>query len=354
MKLIDIIRKVNFYKLDLLGIFYLQNGCLYFNKTLIEKVNPNIEDSNIMDMSFYEKGLSIHFNNGANWLIFSTKDKVKIPYSCLNSNIAQHKIPVYEYDFDLLIPLNNIYNVKLNLLVFPEWYKGSCHVINSNIYLYIYQKEMSWINLNNNNFWHFSIADFPSYINGFCREQEADIKQIIGVYNNLLWVHVGGFCLIGIAIETGKLVHQIEDIPSALGLTREEGYYFSFNYLHLNEQEGVLKAFANRYYIEIDLNTLQGVVKKDFGENEKKSWRIRKSTYYPNCPDLLFFSGHYQNISKPNAFGIFDTEKAEIVWYDTTKDDLGYFYNPPQANNKLLAVLDDRHNLLIYERDAMK
>jgi hypothetical protein len=202
--------------------------------------------------------------------------------------------------------------------------------------------------------WHFSIADFPPYINGFYREQEADIKQIIGVYNNLLWVHVGGFRLVGIDIETGKLVYQIEDIPSALGLTKEEGYHFSFNYLHLNQQEGVLKTFANRYYIEIDLNTLQGVVKKDFGENEKKSWRIRKSTYYQDCPDLLYFSGHYQNMNKPNAFGIFDTEKAEIVWYDTTKDDLGYFYNPPQANDKLLAVLDDKHNLLVYERDELK
>jgi hypothetical protein len=65
----------------------------------------------------------------------------------------------------------------------------------------------------------------------------------------------------------------------------------------------------------------------------------------------LFFCGYFQEIHSPNAFGIFDTEKAEIIWSETTKDDLGYFYNPPQANDKLLAVLDDKHNLLVYERD---
>jgi hypothetical protein len=64
---------------------------------------------------------------------------------------------------------------------------------------------------------------------------------------------------------------------------------------------------------------------------------------------LLFFSGHYKDQGAPNAFGIFDTEKMEIVWYDTRKPDGGYFYNPPQANDKYLAILDDKHNLLIYD-----
>jgi hypothetical protein len=204
--------------------------------------------------------------------------------------------------------------------------------------------------------WQFSIANFPNYINGFCREQEADIKQVIGVYNNILWVHVGGFRLVGIDIETGKQLHYIEDIPYALGLTKEERYHFDFSSfggyaIHLDDTRGILKAFAHRYYIEIDLNTLKGSVKKDFGEDWKNSWRIKNSTYYQEYPELLFFSGNYKNIHNPNAFGIFDTEKAEIIWHNTTKDDMGYFYNPPQANDKLLAVLDDKHNLLIYDRE---
>jgi hypothetical protein len=36
---------------------------------------------------------------------------------------------------------------------------------------------------------------------------------------------------------------------------------------------------------------------------------------------------------------------------DTIKEDLGYFYNPPQARDRLLAILDDKHNLLVYDRE---
>ncbi|MDR0543289.1 MAG: hypothetical protein LBH19_13905 [Dysgonamonadaceae bacterium] len=208
------------------------------------------------------------------------------------------------------------------------------------------------IDINNGDIiWQFSISDFPSYINGFYREQAADIKQIIGVYNNILWVHVGGWNLVGIDINTGKKVHHITDMLDLLGLDKDERRYFDFETIHLNEKQGILKVFAHRYYFEIDLNILQGEIKKDFGRTWEESWRIKRSTCYQEYPNLLFFSGYYKNVDNPNAFGIFDTEKAEVIWHDTTKDNLGYFYNPPQANDKLLAVLDDKHNLLIYDRE---
>jgi len=204
--------------------------------------------------------------------------------------------------------------------------------------------------------WHFSVHDFPPYINGFGREQEADIKQIIGIYDDLLWIHVGGFRLVGIDINTGKIVHHIDDMRILLRLNKEEIVYFDFSpfskyAIHLDEENGILKAFAHRFYIEINLNTLTGQVKKDFGKITIESWRIKNSSFYIESPNLLYFSGSYKSIDKPNAFGIFDTERAEIVWYDTTKDDLGHFYTPPQANDKLLAILDDEKNLLIYEKE---
>jgi hypothetical protein len=204
--------------------------------------------------------------------------------------------------------------------------------------------------------WKFSVTDFPNYLNGFYREQKADIKQIIGMYNNILWVHVGGFRLVGIDVKIGKQTNYIEDMAYHLGLTKEERRHFDFasygNSIHLDENTGILKAFAHRYYIEIDLKNLQGKVKKDFGEDWRTSWRIKNSIYYQKYSDLLFFSGYYKNMDKqPNGFGVFDTGKSEILWYDTHKNDGGYFYTPPQANDKLLAILDDKYNLLVYNRE---
>ena len=225
-------------------------------------------------------------------------------------------------------------------MIFPEWYKGSCYVINPNIYIYIYQKEISWIDLNNSIIWQFSISDFPNYISGFGREEKADIKHIIGVYNTILWVHIGGFRLIGIDIETGKQVHYIEDVVKG-----DEQNNF------LDVTNGILKTLSFDYYAEFDLRTL--VFRKQTTIKHKENIKIRASNFYEGDRYLYFCGYHNNKFDKPNTFGIFDTEKAKIVWYDTTKDDLGYFYNPPQANDKLLAVLDDKHNLLVYDRTEM-
>jgi hypothetical protein len=185
--------------------------------------------------------------------------------------------------------------------------------------------------------WQFSIQDFPPYINGFFREQEADIKQIIGVYNNLLWIHVGGFRLVGIDINTGKMIHLIKDV-----LKGENGNNF------LDIKNGTLKTLSYDYYAKFDLQTLQ--FRKQTTVEGEADIKVRASSFYEGDKCLYFCGYHDNKFDKPNAFGIFDTEKAEIIWYDITKDDLGYFYNPPQANDKLLAILDDKHNLLVYER----
>jgi len=124
MKLLELIEDVSFYKIDVSDFFYLKKGDLYLNGKLFGNIVPSIENSNIADVSFYEKGLSINFNNGVNWLFFSEKNKMKIPYNSITSNIVQDKIPIYEYDFNLLTPLNNIYDLKLHSLVFSEWHKG--------------------------------------------------------------------------------------------------------------------------------------------------------------------------------------------------------------------------------------
>jgi hypothetical protein len=326
------------------------NNNIWENQSLIGKVvfiddlmlfTPN--DNSIFvnsDTGTIIDTIFLHYVNHSNEILLGVKSIDSNFYSIA----FNYKTKMFLWEKNLMMSSLNCIRKDYSFLVFLNKSYNFENIINCvNIY-------------SGNILWQFSLKDFPNYINGFCREQEADIKQIIGVYNNFLWVHVGGFRLIGIDIETGKLVHYIEDMPYALGLTKEERYHFDFSpfggySIHLDETQGVLKAFAHRYYIEIDLNTLKGLVKKDFGEDWKKSWRIKNSVYYHEYPDLLFFSGNYQNINNPNAFGIFDTEKAEIIWYDTTKDDLGYFYNPPQANDKLLAVLDDKHNLLVYERD---
>lgn len=207
-----------------------------------------------------------------------------------------------------------------------------------------------FIDIEFNLVWQFNVKNLAQYkeISGeLCTPR---VEQIIGIYNDLLWIHIGGFRLIALNVATGELIYQTETIPVLSGLSKEEGYHFNLRIIHLDEQSGVLKMFAHRYYIEFDINRMQAVVKKDFGKGMEDAWRIMRSVFYQSEPNKLFFCGCYKALRNPNAFGIFDTEKAEIIWYETKKPDEGFFYNPPQANDKLLVALDDQQNLFIYDR----
>ncbi|MFV0329395.1 MAG: hypothetical protein ACK5KL_06140 [Dysgonomonas sp.] len=348
-----IILNVNSFLLDT-DLFYLKGKYLYYRET---RISINQEGYRI---NKYKDNIFIEFfstDDGFEKTLVLSSDKIEKDPAVFNimqrGNILKDGFTLflsYDKEYNTYI---NIINLNLQKVVWSiiDTFKDFRIIDNRHVIL-IDKKSLMFFNfVENVELWHFSIQDFPPYINDSFREQEADIKQIIGMYNNLLWIYVGGWHLVSIDINSGKEVHHIENVLDLFGLSKEDRYHVNLNdTIHLNEQEGVLKMFAHRYYFEINLNTLQGEVIKDFGPNWNPDWRIKSSNYYQQYPNLLFFCGYYKATDAPNAFGIFDTEKAEIIWYDTTKDDLGYFYNPPQVNDKLLAILDDKHNLLIYER----
>ncbi|MDR0865388.1 MAG: hypothetical protein LBO74_10730 [Candidatus Symbiothrix sp.] len=204
---------------------------------------------------------------------------------------------------------------------------------------------------NGNLLWQFSVSDFPSYKNYCGEEIKAEIRQIIGVYNNILWLYISVSHLVGIDVETGEKVYHIDDITDFLGLKEKEAGDFIGLDCHLDEQNGVIKAFAYRYYFEIDLNALQGKIKKDFGEDFQSSWRIRCGRYYPNDKNL-YFVGARRGEAVNRAVGIFDTESCEVIWYDEPLEEKKFlfFTDAPQANEKYLGVLDSENNLRIYEQ----
>lgn len=198
------------------------------------------------------------------------------------------------------------------------------------------RRKVSCINIQTGGIlWEFSVENFPNYLNGAFSEEEANIKKIIGVYHDILWIHVGGFILVGIEIETGKMVHKINNV---LGDSEN-------NFLDIGN--GLLKTLSYNYYAEFDLQTLQ--FKKQTIVESDANITIGANSFYEGEP-CLYFCGYYNNSYIPNVLGIFDSLKTEIVWHDTIKESLGNLYSPPQVNDKWLIILDDEKNLLVYER----
>ncbi|MFK7061451.1 hypothetical protein V3Q90_15135 [Flavobacterium oreochromis] len=201
--------------------------------------------------------------------------------------------------------------------------------------------------------WQFSFSQLSNYITDEGEEKLVELVSIIGVYNTILWLLVTDRRLVGLNAETGALLHEV-NLCESLGLKPQtvENYSFSMNNLafkaHLDEEKGIIKSFAHRYYWELDLNTLKADIKVDFGPGN--TWRIQKSKFYEGDKNL-YFIGAKNGETFDRAIGIFDTEKYEITWYDEPLGEGRYlFFTDIQANDKLLGALDSEQNLRIYEK----
>ncbi|WP_101688942.1 hypothetical protein [Dysgonomonas massiliensis] len=344
---------IKFIHLDDKTCIYFDGKLIYeyvFEKRLCVFLFESDKDSNITYLYLNENQMVIRYNSGEGEIYdFRSKYIETIPYDVDKPCIVSDLIVVMDFDYDAMLYISNLFNIKENELMFSEWLYENLFFLDN--YLFSKQDQsIKLFNLEGTEIWQFSISDFPYYINHFGEERKPEIEQIIGIYNNILWVYASQNSFLGIDIVTGNLVYHIEDIPSFLGLQGDSRLGFSVYTIHLDQNAGVLKSFAFRYYFEVDLNTLTGKMKRDFGKWED-GWRINRSSFRQEEPNLLFFSGMYKLVdTTPNAFGIFDTEKAEIIWHETRKEGQGFFNKPIQVNEKLLAVLDDECNLIIYER----
>lgn len=187
--------------------------------------------------------------------------------------------------------------------------------------------------------WSFTIADFPNYKHALkYKIVEAEIELIIGIYNDILWVLLGDIdsTLLGIDVNTGKLEHQLK---SSLVLSSQVN--------HLDHQKGTIKTLAGNYYRELDLVTLE-TRKYEFSE----IFLIHKSTFYEG-DRYMYFCARKNTLSFPNSFGIFDTKKKEIIWHEISTENEQYFFDPPQANEKILGILDSTKALRIYKKDEI-
>ena len=219
---------------------------------------------------------------------------------------------------------------------------------NRNIYMYSgnqFEKRIS-----------YSLSNIPAYKDVDGNFQPAELDSIIGIYKGLLWLYIKQFYFIAIEIQSGELKHQVF-LPEIFNIPTTGPWYNSFTIgdVHLDSEKGVVKSLAFFRYWEFDLNTLQGVVKKEFGISTKENplaWRINKSQYYPGDKNLYFIGTRTQQTVN-DAIGIFDTEICEVVWFDEPlpMEKYLFFSILPQANSKYLIVQDSKNGLWVYQKE---
>ncbi len=295
-----------------------------------------IDESYILVLDELNKPLMFMFNKEENILNTINLDiNEEEKFTPLQSFKRLDKI-IIKFEKDLLNVETGVYDFKLKDAIYPSTNFFPTNIIDDNLFGISDRKITLFSNTNFEILWNYNLNQLPSYLDAFHNEKPADVQQIFGIYNKILWIHVGGDRLIGLDINTGKLLHNFDNV-----LLGEEGNAF------LDTENGVIKSLWLHQYVEFDLNAFNiSKIIKNIGKSEKLS--IHKSTFYIGDSNL-YFCGYYNNSDFPSCFGVFDTNSCDITFLEINKTTC--YFNPPQANSELLAILDDDKTLLVYKKE---
>ena len=210
--------------------------------------------------------------------------------------------------------------------------------------------------------WEFPLASLGKG-KDYSTDEEFDyeVEQIVGIYNNILWVYIerGGF--IGLDIQTGELKHRILGIPKGnlLGkvdsyVDSEEFYIFYRAKFILDNKKGIIIGLIADRFFEIDLNKekvtpmLYGMWDKMEKMNLKK-YGVNGNTSLQG--DLLYFYN-----DKELQFGILDINTKEIIYVSEPiaveeRDDSFTRLRDLKVSENKVYILDSNHTLHIFERE---
>lgn len=154
--------------------------------------------------------------------------------------------------------------------------------------------------------------------------------QLLGVYQNTLWVGLHEGILLGIDIQTGQTQTSIEAIPAL-----QQGF--------LDQSSGQIIHFHMGIYYALDLKTLQ-VKTQDLAA------QMATEPYFSVLQDFDEYFLYYISSYK-HWIGAIDRKSLKIVWqYDFKKELHAHPIKLRKAHRKLY-VSDSKHILHVFEVD---
>lgn len=306
------------------------------NKSENIKINLTTGESKVFDMKVTdENSLCLICSDGKCFLV-KNHNTFEIPYKCQNTEMVDGKIVVYEYDFNLLKTVFNIYDINEGRVIFNEGIVSNIFLM-ENGFIANDENTVSYKTLDKNSaHWDFSINQFKEVSDWKGDLVKAKIEKIFGLHNNTFWFQLTGFRLIGLDMFTGELKHNLENIVKG-----------GKNNNHLDINNGILITLSHDYYSEFDLDNLQ--VKKQIVLDNENGLKINGFSFYQGDNNLYFY-GNMDNSNFPNAFGIFDRDQEEITFYQKADSKNQYFFETPKANNSLVAIKDSNNTLFVFDK----
>ena len=244
------------------------------------------------------------------------------------------------------------------------------YILNSRIFKFLEWKEKLFFKNKNNIqgieictgrfLWEFSLSLLGKHKNPYTdEEKDFEVRRLIGIYNNILWVFLNAEGFIGLDIETGELKYRIREYHQAIGKTSTSSYddskgFFRSDYL-LDNEKGEILGLAVDVFIEIDLTQEPPFVTQYGLQEEFEKYNIKKANdtagSYVVQDNLLYFY-----LAEKLKFGILDINTKEIIYVSepiavVERDDSFTRLRDLKVSENKVYILDSNHTLHIFERE---
>lgn len=164
-----------------------------------------------------------------------------------------------------------------------------------------------------------------------------NIKKVLGIYKGNLWLQLPDSRFLVLDIRDGSIKHELKH---DYYIVHERGTFF-------DREEGIIKVLYYNLYAKYSLDLMEFVEEVDLGIPE--IFQVTSMISRPK-DKYIYYTAKLNDVSMiSNAYGIFDTEKKEVIFQGEEIEVDGHFYQEPQVNDELFTILDSKGNLIIHK-----
>jgi len=300
------------------------DGNLYWQSTTNQISLPG---SNLTEKGedFNNSGASLFWNNDNNAVSYHTGNEKRQQFdqcSLIQASIIQNCFLALRHEKDLV----RINTTTTYQELIEENYAWDL-IFEMGIETYLYNKQSVKKTVNGTFIWQTNLNSL------------GDIRKILGVRKNRLWIWCQPYNFVALNIESG----DITDNWNPFEVLFQEGQFY-FNFPHFDDSSGEVFFFEREYLVRIDLSAKHTSI--DWQDKET-GINIISSCF---TSDYIGYTAALRGTVFSRFVGVFDRKEKKILWQEEIKLPNGESLKEPQLHGNTLYILDTTNKLTIFEK----